>query len=63
MTKQEYLHEQLEEKLFSQMMEEFAKEEGRRALEENERLKNDESFVVPESAYCKGLATIIRITE
>ena len=45
------------------MMEEFAKEEGRKALEENERLKNDESFVVPESAYCKGLATIIRITE
>ncbi len=57
------MNRQLEETIFAQMMEEVAKEEGRRALEENERLKNDESFAVPESVYLKGLATIIGSTE
>ena len=58
MNRREDLSEQLEETLFAQMMKEVAKEEGRRALEENERLKNDEGFVVPESVYLKGLSTI-----
>ena len=63
MNRREDLSEQLEETIFAQMMEEVAKEEGRRALEENERLKNDDNFVVPESVYLKGLATIIGSTE
>ena len=43
---------------FAQMMGEVAREEGRKALEENERLKKDETFVVPESTYRKCLASI-----
>lgn len=50
--------EQLADMKFAQMMEEVAREEGRKALEENERLKKDETFVVPESTYRKCLAII-----
>lgn len=60
MTKREILLEQLEETVFALMMEDVAKEEGRKALEENERLKADESAAVPETVYRKGLATIKR---
>ena len=60
MTKREILLERLEETVFALMMDEVAKEEGRRALEENERLKADECFVVPETTYRKALATIRR---
>ena len=60
MTKREILLEQLEETVFALMMENVAKEEGRKALEENERLKADECAAVPESVYRKGLATIKR---
>lgn len=58
MTRREELLEQLEESVFALMMDEVAQEEGRKALEENERLKNDESFVVPKSTYRKGMTTI-----
>ena len=60
MTKREMLLEQLEETAFALMMEEVAKEEGKKALEENERLKADDSFIVPESTYRKGIVTIKR---
>lgn len=50
--------EQLADMKFAQMMEKVAREEGRKALEENERLKKDEIFVVPESTYRKCLAII-----
>lgn len=60
MTKREILLEQLEETVFALMMEDVAKEEGRKALEENERLKEDECAAVPVTVYRKGLATIRR---
>lgn len=60
MARREDLLEQLEETVFALMMEEVAKIEGRKALEESERLKNDESFAVPETTYRKGLDTIRR---
>ena len=60
MTKHEILLERLEETVFALMMDEVAKEEGRKALEENERLKADECFVVPETTHRKALATIRR---
>ena len=60
MTKREILLEQLEETVFALMMENVAKEEGRKALEENERLKADECAAVPEAVYRKGIATIRR---
>lgn len=50
--------ERLADMKFAQMMKEVAREEGQKALEENERLKKDETFVVPESTYRKCLATI-----
>ena len=58
--RREDLLEQLEETVFALMMEEVAKIEGRKALEESEQLKNDESFAVPETTYRKGLDTIRR---
>lgn len=48
-------HEDLEEEIFRDMMQEVAAEEGRRAIEENERLKNDPSFAVPESLHKKAM--------
>ena len=60
MTKREILLEQLEETVFALMMEDVAKEEGRKALAENERLKVDECSAVPETMYRRGLATIRR---
>ena len=60
MTKREILLEQLEETVFALMMEDVAKEEGRKALTENERLKVDECSAVPEAMYRRGLATIRR---
>ena len=58
MTRREDLLERLEETVFALMMEEVISVEGRKALEENERLKADKSFVVPEETYRKGLSTI-----
>lgn len=60
MTKREILLERMEETAFALMMDEVAREEGRKALEENERLQQDESFVVPEATYRRGLTTIRR---
>ena len=41
MTKRERLLEEYEDSLFALIMDEFAEEEGKRLLEENERLKQD----------------------
>ncbi len=43
----EPLREQYEDVLFKLLMDEFAEKEGRRLIEENERLKNDKEFVLP----------------
>lgn len=41
--------EKQEESFFYEAMQFVAAEEGRKAIEENERLKNDPDFVVPET--------------
>ena len=54
----EDLYEQYDEILFKSLMLEVAKEEGRRLIRENERLKGDPSFEVPAEIYRHGLETI-----
>ncbi|WP_369282026.1 DUF4367 domain-containing protein [Oscillibacter sp. GMB15532] len=49
MTRQEQLRERYEDALFALMMDQVAISEGKKALEENERLKNDPSAEVPEA--------------
>ncbi|WP_312612129.1 DUF4367 domain-containing protein [Oscillibacter sp.] len=49
MTRQEQLRERYEDALFALMMEKVAISEGKKALEENERLKNDPAAEVPEA--------------
>lgn len=58
MTKHEKLQEQYEDALFALLMEEFAAEEGKSALEENERLKRDPTFDVPPDVRQRCLKTI-----
>ena len=41
------------EENFAELMRAYAAEEGKRLLEENERLKADPNFVVPESLHQK----------
>lgn len=48
MNRRELLQEQYEDALFALLMDEVATTEGRKAVEENERLKNDPSAAVPE---------------
>lgn len=45
MTRREELQEQYEDALFALLMDDFAASEGAKALEENERLKNDPEIV------------------
>lgn len=47
MTRREKLQEQYEDALFALLMDDLAVEEGKKAYEENERLKADSSFEVP----------------
>lgn len=47
--------EQQEEEFFREAMQHYAAEEGRRAIEENERLKADPDFEVPASLYKKAM--------
>lgn len=47
--------EEYEEEVFCEVMDYVAAEEGRRAIEENERLKNDPNFTVPEETHKKML--------
>ena len=47
--------EKMEEDFFRKAMQHVVAEEGRWAIEENERLKADPNFVVPEETYKKML--------
>lgn len=58
MTKREKLVEQYEDALFSLLMDEFAENEGREALKENERLRADPNFVVPKELQQRCKKTI-----
>lgn len=60
MTKREQLQEQYEDALFALLMDEFAKSEGRSAIEENERLKKDPDFVVPPNVERQCMRVISR---
>ena len=58
MTKHDMLREQYEDTLFALLMEDYIVDEGKKALEENERLKCDDSFIVPEQTRKRCLKTI-----
>lgn len=60
MTRREELQERYEDALFALMMDEVATAEGKKALEENERLKNDPDAAVPEDVSKRCLKTIRR---
>lgn len=60
MTNHERLTEQYEDALFALLMDSVAEEEGKQALELNERLKADPAVEVPESARRRCEATIRR---
>lgn len=60
MKQQDLLREQYEDALFALLMDEVAKQEGRKALEENERLKHDPSAAVPETTMERCRQTIRR---
>lgn len=60
MTRREKLQERYEDALFALMMEEVATLEGKKALEENERLKNDPDEAVPEEVSRRCRKTIRR---
>lgn len=47
MTKRELLEEKYEEALFALLMDDFSVEQGKLALEENERLKDDPTVAIP----------------
>lgn len=49
----------LEEEIFREMMQEVAAEEGWRLIEENERLKADPNFVVPEETHKRMMDLIM----
>lgn len=58
MTKRERIIEQYEDALFSLLMDEFAENEGQEALKENERLKADPTFEVPQELHDRCIRTI-----
>lgn len=58
MTKREQMQENFEDALFALLMDEFAEREGRRLLEENERLKADPAAAVPPEIDRRCLRTI-----
>ena len=60
MTRREQLQDQYEDALFALLMDDLATANGKRAAEENERLKNDPSFEVSERADRRSLQTIRR---
>lgn len=60
MTRRERLLENYEDALFSLLMDEVATSEGKKAIELNERLKNDPSAKVPEDVDRRCLQTIRR---
>ena len=58
MTKRELLREQYEEALFALLMDDLAVSEGKKALEENERLKKDLCYIIPKESQLKCEKTI-----
>lgn len=58
MTKREQLQEQYEDALFALLMDEYAVSSGEKALQENEQLKNDPNFEVPEGTKRRCLNVI-----
>lgn len=60
MTRREELQERYEDALFALMMDEVAVSEGKKALEENERLQNDPDAEVPEDVSKRCEKTIRR---
>ncbi|PKM72874.1 MAG: hypothetical protein CVU91_07560 [Firmicutes bacterium HGW-Firmicutes-16] len=52
------LKEQYEESLFAVLMDEFAEAEGQRLIKENERLKNDMDFKLPDGLEARCEKTI-----
>ena len=60
MTRREQLQEQYEDAFFALLMNEVAISEGKKALEENERLKNDPTAAVPEEVSKRCQKTIRR---
>ena len=62
MTRRERLVEQYEDALFSLIMDEVAEAEGRKAIEENQRLKESGEVVIPEELNRRCKQTILRKT-
>lgn len=60
MNRREQLQDRYEDALFALLMDEIATKEGKKAIEENERLKNDPSAAVPEDVDKRCLQTIRR---
>lgn len=60
MTRREQLQERYEDALFALLMDDVATAEGKRAAEENERLKSDPSAGISEGAERRSLQTIRR---
>lgn len=60
MTRREELQERYEDALFALLMDDIATARGREAEEENERLKNDPDFMIPEDADRRCRQTIRR---
>ena len=58
MTRRENLQEQYEDALFALLMDDFAVSEGKSALEENNRLKQDANFDIPADVRRRCLKTI-----
>lgn len=62
MTRREMLREQYEDALFALLMDEVAEAEGKKALEENQRLRDSGEVVIPEATHRRCLRTIARKT-
>lgn len=62
MTRREMLMERYEDALFALLMNEVAEAEGRKALEENQRLCDSGEMVIPEAVHRRCLRTIARKT-
>lgn len=60
MTRRERLQEQYEDALFALLMDDLAVEQGKRAYEENEKLKKDSQFEIPIESQKRCLQTISR---
>lgn len=60
MTRREMLREQYEDALFALLMNEVAEAEGKKALEENQRLRDSGEVVIPEATHRRCLRTIAR---